>query len=512
MIEIVLDKKADMPLYAQIRNAVQNAIEHGILKPGDRLPTVTAFAKDVGVTQATIRRALEDLSKDGYITSHVGRGTFVCSQEELTTHKMHRQSHSDLSSLSTAGDPELASVTKRFRMGIRKGLNDLMMLTRRPGLIHFTRGLPDPDLMREGCLKDLINDALTSGQRRYQVCGDPMGIPELREEIAKRFSNDNSRISPDQVLITNGSQQAVALLAQSALENSQRVICETPCFMGITNAFGALGHWVESVPRDAEGPIPERLNRFRDGKPSLLYLCPELHNPMGTDLSPERRTVISEWAREQQAVLLADEIFHDFRFEGNPPKSLLTETGAQHTVVISSFSKTFMDGLRVGWLITSAERIRSIVPLKRAMDIVCPPLMQGIALSLLRTGEYKNHVQKIREYYRPCRDMILDALTRFMPEGVSWTVPKGGFHMWVELPSGYSSIALFLLAIERGIAIIPGPLLDLEHRFVHAFRLSYGSVKPEHITEGIELLAEAVKELLNEPPKDSGLSGLGDFR
>lgn len=512
MIEITIDKKSDKPLYGQVRDALQTAIQKGTLKPGDRLPTVAAFAKEIGVTQATIRRALEDLSKAGYIVSHVGRGTFVSTPETVADQEVVRKASPVVNSAAESANPESVLAARRLRMGIARSLNELMAFAKRPGLIRFTSGIPDPGSLRDGLLEDLVQDALQAGQRVYQECGDPEGIPELREELAQRFSENGTRISPDHILITSGSQQAVALLAQAASENEQRVICETPCYLGITNAFGAFGHWVETIVRDAEGPLPERLYRFRDGKPSLLYLCPELHNPMGTDISPERRNALIDWAREHNVTLVADEIFHDLRFDTASPPSLLTEIGAQQTVVIGSLSKSFMTGLRIGWLITSPERVHSLVALKRAMDIACPPLMQGVALSLLRTGEYDAHLQKAREHYRLRRDAVLEALNRFMPDGISWTVPQGGFQMWVELPPGYSSIALFLLAIERGVAFIPGPLQDINHRFMHAFRFCYGSVEPDQITEGIELLADAVKELLKGPPGDSGLSGLGDFQ
>lgn len=513
MIEIAVNKTLDRPLYVQIRDALQTAIQEGSLKQGERLPTVAAFAKNVGVTQATIRRALEDLSKDGYIVSHVGRGTFVSSSEETKAKReIGRTKDAWMNFAIHPTNPEAALAARRLRMGIARSLNELMALAKRPGLIQFTSGLPDPDSSRDGVLAELVHDALQSGQQMYQEYGDPKGLPELREEIRKRFDKRGIQISPEQVLITSGSQQAVALLAQAAGENHQRVICETPCYMGVPNAFGAFGHLVETVIRDTEGPIPSRLQRFSDGKSSLLYLCPELHNPMGTDLSPERRRVVIDWAREQNAMLVADEIFHDLRFDGSPSSSVISELGERQTVLIGSLSKSFMCGLRIGWLITSLARIQSLVDLKRAMDIVCPPLMQGIAISLLRTGEYETHLQNVRNRYRERRDSALEALNRYMPDEVSWTISQGGFQMWIELPPGYSSIALFLLAIERGVAFIPGPLQDLNHRFMHAFRFCYGSVKPEQISEGIELLADAVNELLQAPPGDSGLSGLGDFQ
>jgi DNA-binding transcriptional MocR family regulator len=510
-MDISIDKSLKIPLYAQIREAIEHEIKEGLLKPGERLPTVTALAKEIGVTQTTIRRAFEDLTNAGLIISHVGRGTFINDPSATDKEKVSRKSSSMHSTREHVGS-EFSLAARRLRMGISKSLDSLMELAKRPGLISFTSGIPDPELMEEGVLERLINDALKAGQRTYQVYGgSPSGMAELREELANRFSNNGAKVTPDQILITSGSQQAVSILAQSALEKNQRVICETPCFMGIPNAFGALGHWVESVSRDREGPIPDRLNRFNDGTPSVFYLCSELHNPMGTDISPERRAKLVDWAGEQNVDLISDEIFHDLRFEGPAPTSLLAEARHGDHFVIGSLSKSFMVGLRIGWLITNPEKARSLISLKRAMDLGCPPLMQGIALSLLRTGEYDAHLEKAREHYRLRRDTAIEAFARNMPDGVTWTLPLGGFHMWVELPPGYSSIVLFLHAIERGVSFWPGPMQDVDHRYINGFRFSYGSVSPEQIQEGVELLSDAVKELLKEPPSDHGLGGLGDF-
>ncbi|MCP4690837.1 MAG: PLP-dependent aminotransferase family protein [Desulfobacterales bacterium] len=468
------------------------------------------MARDLGVTQTTIRRAFEDLTKAGLVDSHVGRGTFVLDREAAVEEPgagavQHARASAD------PVDPEFMLAARRLRMGIAKSLDALTVLTERPGLIHFTSGVPDPALASDGVLERLTRDAFKAGQRLYSEYIPPPGLRELREALAERFRQSGREVTPDQILITSGSQQAISILAQSALESRRRVICETPCYMGIPKAFGALGHWVESVPRDIEGPLPERLNRFRDGAPSVLYLCPELHNPMGVDISPARRAMLLDWTREQKALLIADEIFHDLYFEAPDAPGLLTEVGPDQTVVIGSLSKSFMCGLRIGWMVSSAERIQSMGVLKRAMDIGCPSLMQGIALSLLRTGEYDVHLEKARRHYQDRRDAMLKALKLHMPEGVVWTTPKGGFHMWVELPAGYSSIVLFLLAIERGVAFFPGPQMDIDHRFVNAFRLSYGSLEINQIQEGIELLGGAVKDLLKDPPSDPGLSGLGDF-
>ena len=146
------------------------------------------------------------------------------------------------------------------------------------------------------------------------------------------------------------------------------------------------------------------------------------------------------------------------------------------------------------------------------MDHACPPLMQGIVLKLFQSGKYDEHLKRIRKIYLNRRNVMLECLKQLMPQGVTWTAPKGGFSLWVTLPEGYSSIALLLSAIDKGINFLPGPLFDIDQRFVKSFRLSWAWSDQDEIIEGIEILADTIKELLHLPPGDSGLSGLGNFQ
>ncbi len=506
-MEFKINRNDKRPLYIQIRDHLYDLIKTEKLKEGDRLPSVVGFAKEFGVTQATINKALEELSEQGWITSHVGRGTFVSKPKASKANKSITTSNN---STFESGNKSFVSAARKLRMGIAQSLESLDTLLRTPDLIKLFSGVPDPSIATPGILEKMTSDAFQNyGQDIYQGYAPPTGLPELRNVIAQRYQKQGIKVSPDQIIITSGSQQAVSIISQEALDNKRRIICETPSYRGIFNAFGAVGHWVETLPRDTDGPIISNLERFNDKKSSVMYLVPELHNPMGTDITEDKTLKIADWAQNNNSYLLVDEIFRDLRFEGSTPKSLLSVAGAENSVVISSLSKSFMCGLRVGWMISSKDRIQSIISLKKAIDISCPPLMQGIALSLLKTGEYDKHLNKAKEHYKIRRDATLEALERFMPDGVKWTIPPGGFHMWCELPKGYSSIALFLMAVNRGVAIIPGPKFDLDHRFINAFNIGYGSLNPEQIYEGIELLADAIKDLLRVPPADTGLSGLG---
>jgi len=508
MDNIIIDKNSNKPLYMQIRDQLIDLIKNNYLKPGEKLPSVTVFSKQLGVTQATVIRAFEDLTHDNYILSYVGRGTFINDSAKYTKNEvLSGTKESPVISKS----PELSIAARNLRMGITRSLESLIMLTNRPGLIKLTSGIPDSQTIEAGILEKMTKLTLKDNPDKYYGYGEPQGLIELRGEIVKRYQKRGIQINIDNIIITNGSQQAVSILAQSALENNQKIICETPGYIGIPRAFGALGHWVETIIRDKDGPDIEKLNRFKGESKYLFYMCPILHHPMGTDVSKERLNNIITWVVNNKNIIIGDEIFYDIHFDKDNAPNLIKETGLDNTVIIGSVSKTFMCGLRIGWLITSTERIKNLIGLKRAMDIGGAQLIQGIAYNLFKSGEYDKHTEKMKAYYKERKDRVIDALNKYMPNEIKWTNPQGGFHMWLELPKGYSSIALFLLAIERGVAITPGPLMDISHRFLNAFRLSYGSYDIEKIVEGVKLVSDSVKCLLKEKPMDPGLSGIGDF-
>jgi DNA-binding transcriptional MocR family regulator len=513
-----IDREADTPLYMQIRDKIIGAIDSAKLTPGDKLPPVSALAKEIGVTQATVRRALQDLGKAGYTECHVGRGTFVrdASVESLDQQTDAPEQESMVQADRDAAYPgsqnPLHFATQRLRSGVKKALFDIMPLAHKPGIIKLTRGIPDSDLLPAHFLEEITKETLSGGSKKFIQATDEFGNSELRQEIARRFNEDGNNITAESVLITNGSIQGITLVAQSMIGKKSGVICETPCFQGITDSFSAMGHWVETVRRDQEGPIIEKLNRNGTKDSRLLYLCPYAHNPTGTDLSAERYDKLVEWARKTGSVILADEIFKDLCFAESPLPSLYQKLGGEQTIVVSSLSKSVMTGLRLGWIISSPERIRELAQLKRLMDHAAPSLIQGIALTILTSGKYEAHIESMKVLYQKRMKTMLHALQTHMPKGVTWSNPVGGFSILVELPQGYSSVALLLSAIDRGVSFLPGPLFDIDQRYLHALRLSTAWSDALQIKEGVELLASAIDNFMQQPPEDSGLSGLGNFQ
>ncbi len=517
MVNYTIDKQSDTPLYIQIRDVIQEAIRLGELHPGDRLPSVSSLAKEIGVTQATVRRALQDLSDAGQACCHVGRGTFIQNPSSAETNpgefRENRKPVTALgaTNLSAAHNP-LEYAARRLRMGVGKALRDIMSLADKPGIIHLTKGVPDPTFLPKNFLEELCRETLADNAANLLEATDPLGRYELRTEIARRFSAEGTPVRPEQVLITNGSIQGVTLIAQENREIGRRVICETPCFKGITDTFAAMGHWVETITRDNEGPMPDLLNQLPNGNPYLFYLCPYAHNPMGTHLSRERAALLVDWAKKTGSTIVADELFKDLSWADNNPASIMKDLGAEQTIVVSSLSKSIMTGLRCGWIISSEQRIQQLAQLKRLNDHSCPSLIQGLALTIFQSGRFAEHTGKMAAMYHQRREAMLKALDRYMPREVSWTRPDGGFSLLLELPRGYSSVALFLSAIDKGVSFLPGPLFDIDQRFVNCCRISYAWSDEAEIKEGIELLASAVEEFILRPPGDSGLSGLGSYQ
>lgn len=512
-----IDRDLDVPLYIQIRDSIVKEIDQGRLQPGDRLPSVCSLSKEIGVTQATIRRALQDLVDAGHTECHVGRGTFIRdanaadSQEMACSYVEDNETQGDGSGRSAYTGPR-EHAAKRLRSGVSKALYDIIPLAHKPGIIALTRGIPDEKMIPGDFFEEMCRVTLEKGSERYVATTDPAGMYELRAEIAARASRDGVQVTPDMVMITNGVMQAITLIAQHYMETQPEVVCETPCFQGVSNSFAALGFWVETVRRDEHGPMAEQLEQFSSRMNRLLYICPYAHNPMGTDLSPERRAYLVDWAKRTGTVLIVDEIFRELRFDDEQQPSILKELGSEQTIVVSSLSKSVMSSLRIGWIITSPRRIQELAQLKKLMDCCSPTFMQGMALSIFTSGMFDKHTRKMQQVYKQKMTTLMHSLKKMMPKGVRWSQPDGGFSILLELPRGYSSVALLLSAIDMGVSFLPGPLFDIDQRYVHGLRISTAWSDEHEIKEGIELLASAIEKFLAKPPHDTGLSGLGGIQ
>ena len=486
------------PLWKRIDASVRAAIDRGHLRPGDRLPSVADVATGLKINKLTVVKAFRGLEDAGLVSAHVGRGTFVTDGRPAAPSKGSRRPPASRAPGTPADTPspgtDSTRALRRVREGYAKSLRDLIRLERKPGTIDLVGGVPSTESLDEGLLERLTKQVLAKHPRRLYGYGGESGLPELRKAIVAMLARTGIHVDAEQVLVTNGSQQAASLVAAWARDEERAFIGETPTFIGTPQAFLLFGHSVATVPWDDDGIDVAAVRATAGPARTVLHTCPDFQNPTGRTMTAERRRELVAWAKESDTVVMEDAIARDLRFEGESPESLFSQLPPGRRILVGSISKSFMTGLRVGYLVADAPLIEALRPFKRAMDLGSPSLVQAVAAAFLEDG-YVAHLKAVRATYRERRDALLDALAKDMPKGTTFTRPSGGFQLWVTLPDGTSSVDLFLRGLAHGVAIGPGPIHDIDGRFSDSFRSGYARATPDEIREGVRRLARAHADL-----------------
>jgi len=328
--------------------------------------------------------------------------------------------------------------------------------------------------------------------------GIAQGDPQLREQITEVMRPVGIEASPDDVVVTVGSQQGLDLVTRIFCDPGDTVVCEAPSYVGALGVFAAYQCHVIHVEMDDEGMIPEHLNNALEQaaasgrRVKLLYTVPSYHNPMGVSMSPARRPQILEICRRHDVLVVEDDPYGLLGFDGEPLRALRADD--PRVVYLGSFSKTFAPGFRVGWVL-APHPIRDKLVLAQESATLCPPMFSQMAVSTyLANHDWMGQIKKFREMYRERRDAMLEALSDLMPAGTQWTVPSGGFYVWLTLPEGLDSKAMSPRAITERVAYVPGTAFFADGFGGRALRLSYCFPPPDRIREGIRRLAAVIEQ------------------
>ncbi len=351
----------------------------------------------------------------------------------------------------------------------------------------------------------LMSDLLATRGAQALQYGSGQGDPVLRELICEVMSLEGVVASPDDVVVTVGSQQALDLVTRVFCDPGDVVIAEAPSYVGALGTFAAYQAEVVHVTMDADGLVPEALREAlvavkAAGKTAkFLYTIPNFHNPAGVSLSDARRDEVLAICREHGLLVLEDNPYGLLGFDGPPTPAIRARSEEDDVVYLGSFSKTFAPGLRVGWVV-APHAVREKLVLASEATVLCPPqLNQLVVVDYLTTQDWRGQVEVFKDIYRERRDALLDALTQLMPEGTTWTKPTGGFYVWLTLPEGLDSKVMQPRALSARIAYVPGVGFYADGQGGRDLRLSYCFPEPERIREGVRRLAgvlEAELELL----------------
>ena len=384
-------------------------------------------------------------------------------------------------------------------------IRELLKVAEQPDMISFGGGFPAPDVFpvkefEKACSYVLQN----KGSEALQYGGTDGYVP-LREMIGRHSNRVGINVTIDNILITSGSQQALDLLGKIFINRGDRVLVESPTYLGALQAWNAYGAEYITVPVDEHGMITDKLEEALRTGPKFMYVLPNFQNPTGTTLALERRKQLIELADRYGVPIIEDDPYGQLRYEGEalPAVELLDsqmrkDNGSYtgNVIYLSTFSKILAPGLRLAWVIAPQGVIRKLALAKQGCDLHTSTFNQIVAHEVGQHGFIDKHVQVIKKLYHERRDSMLDSLDENMPEGVNWTRPHGGLFLWVTLPEHINSTDMLSEAIQEKVAYVPGEFFYADGSGQNTMRLNFSFCSPEKINEGISRLGRAIKKKL----------------
>ncbi len=372
---------------------------------------------------------------------------------------------------------------------------------RSAGLISFAYGLPDPATFPTAELSGATSLVLSENYATALQYGDLQGNPRLIEALIHKLKEDEGLdISPDQVMITNGSSGAISSIARLLLSANDYIVTEGPSFLGALGIFRRMQGQIIEVPLDDEGIRIDALEHAlaaarRAGQPvKFMYVMPNYQNPTGVTLSFPRRHDLLDLASEYRTLILEDDAYHDLYFEGEPLPSLfgIDSLGdiSGYVMRIGTFSKILAAGMRLGWIIAPPPIIQRLAAFKD--DGGTSPFASHIAAAYMEAGELGPHIEQLRQHYGRKRDAMLRAMRQHLPPEVSWTEPQGGFFLWVTLPPHLDAATLQPRAREEGVDYLLGTSCFASDSGANNIRLAYSLPSPDEIEEGIKRLGRVI--------------------
>jgi 2-aminoadipate transaminase len=398
-------------------------------------------------------------------------------------------------------------LARRMSQMSPSAVREILKVAERPDVLSFAGGLPAPELFPVEAIAQAHADVLAESGREALQYSTTEGYRPLREWIARRLGTHGVRSSPDQLLVTSGSQQGIDLVARALLEPNDTVVVENPTYLAALQAFASHGARPVSVPSDEHGMQVDALHAvIRAERPRLIYIVPDFHNPKGTTLSLERRRALIGIAQRYGVPILEDDPYGELRFRGTrpPPLAALDDTGAGLgsgaglVISLGTFSKTLAPGMRIGWLHGPVALVRAATVAKQAADLHTATLSQRAAAKLLETFDYDGHLARLRETYGVRCQAMLEALEEHLP-GCRFVAPEGGLFIWAQLPRGVQDQRLFERALRKKVAFVPGHPFFVGAPRHDCIRLNFSNRSVERIQEGMARLGQAFRQLCPAP-------------
>jgi len=401
--------------------------------------------------------------------------------------------------METPWDHRYAQRTQR--MG-SSAIRELLKLTEKPNIISFAGGLPAPEIFPVDEFSKACERVLRDYGALALQYSTTEGYLPLREMIARHTARYGITITPENILITSGSQQALDILGKVLINPGDRILVESPTYLGALQAWNAYGAEYVTVPMDKDGMITNELEEALRTGPKFIYVLPNFQNPSGVTLSLDRRRQLLEMADHYGVPIVEDDPYGQLRYEGDHLPSIVVlddqfrNNGDNHfrgnVIYLSTFSKILAPGIRLGWVIAPQEVIRRLVQAKQGTDLHTATFNQVIVHEISREGFIDRHINKIRKVYGERRNIMLESMDRYFPPEVDWTHPLGGLFLWGILPEYLNSADVLPDAVEQNVAFVPGKPFHPSGGGHNTMRINFSNATPEMIEEGIMRLGKVL--------------------
>jgi 2-aminoadipate transaminase len=369
-------------------------------------------------------------------------------------------------------------------------IREILKITQQPEITSFAGGLPSPLTFPVEQMQAAYDKVLRDNGKVALQYGPTDGYLPLRQWIADSLSTGGAKIIPEQILMTSGSQQALDLLGKVLIDEGSRVLVETPSYLGALQAFSVYLPEFKSVATDEHGLVPSSIAAVAEGA-RLLYSLPNFQNPTGRSLSFERRQELVETCARLGLPLIEDDPYGSLSYKGEPlPK--MVAMNPDGVIYMGSFSKVLTPGIRLGYVCAPLPLARRLELAKQAADLHTSQLTQMVVHEVIKDGFLDRHIPKIRHLYGDQCQVMLDAMAQHFPAGVEWTKPEGGMFIWVTLPQHINAMQLLDEAIAQKVAFVPGAPFYANDPASNTLRLSFVTVPPERIRQGIEILGKLI--------------------
>lgn len=462
---------SEVPLYRQVFDQIAAKIRSGELARGERLPATRELAGQLGLNRTTVSAAYEMLEAEGLIAGQVGRGSFVTGAAAASP-------GIDWGGMLERSEAPIAGLPGGF------GKDVISFVMSRP-----SRALFPLDDFRATCATVLARQDLAD----ILQLGSPSGYEPLRRHLLDEARRQELAAPGDDLIITNGCQQALDLIGRVLLRPGDKVAVEDPLYTGLKNLLAGMGAQLLGIPVGADGLDVAQLERVLErDRPRFIVVTSNFQNPTGATMPLAERRALLEAACRAGVPVVENDAYGELRYSGQPLPAIKQLDQHGGTVLLRSFSKVSFPGLRVGWAVGPKPLMDRLRQAKEAADLHTDQLSQAVLLEFAESGRLEAHRARMLEAGSERLAATLDACRQYLPHGTRWTRPEGGMNVWVRLPEPLDASELLSRAQKEGVAYLPGRYFAVSRQEPGALRLSFAGLPPEQIRSGIAVLGKIV--------------------